>query len=101
MLLLILSSLLAQPDQIDYYYFTTEGCVPCKRQLPIIEKLQAEGFNFEILDDQKSINNFKITAFPTIIIELIDYKIQKVTQIRLKGFRSYSELKVILTNRGN
>lgn len=91
MLYLIL--LLSQIDQVNYYYFTTENCYYCELQLPIIQRLQKEGFDFEIINDPK---NFNITAFPTIIIELIDYKKQKVKQIRLVGFRSYRELKRIL-----
>lgn len=111
MLFLILINLIIfnndpfQIDQVDYYYFTDNMCIPCQKQLPIILKLQDEGFNFEIIDDQKSIDNFKIYAFPTIIIEIIDFKLQEVREIRLIGFQSYDKLKRILlknkvANRG-
>ena len=91
MLYLILGSLmLFQIDQVNYYYFTTTSCVYCRKQLPIIEKLQEEGFDFEILDDPK---DFEITAYPTIVIELIDYKRKEIKRIKLVGFHSYSKLK--------
>lgn len=90
MLWLILSSLLFQVDQVNYYYFKTEGCKACQLQTPIVQRLIDEGFDFQIIDDDK---NFEIKIFPTIIIELIDYKHQKTKQIRLTGLQSYDQLK--------
>lgn len=82
-----------QIDQINYYYFTAEYCIPCKKQLLTIEKLQKEGFNFEIIDDSKSFEHYKIEFTPTIIVELIDYKKREVKQIKITGLQSYSDLK--------
>ncbi len=73
--------------QFNYYFYTSDNCIPCKRQLPIIERLQEEGFNFEIIE-----NSDEVEVYPTIIIEIIDYKNQKVKQIKLEGFQSYHQL---------
>lgn len=91
-ILLLINQNNFQIDQINYYYFTAEYCLPCKKQLPIIIKLQEEGFDFEILDDQKSFQHYKIESTPTIIIELVDYKKREVKQIRIVGLHSYDEL---------
>lgn len=85
-----------QIDQVDYYYFTSKSCIPCRKQLPIILQLQKEGFDFEIIDDSELANNFKVYTFPTIIIELIDYRKKEVREIRLSGLQSYDKLKRIL-----
>ena len=85
MLLLIFSSLILL--QVNYYYHTADGCIPCQRQLPIIQRLQREGFDFEIIK-----NSDKVEVYPTIIIELIDYKNLTVKEIKLEGFQSYPKL---------
>jgi len=84
-------------DQVDYYYFTTEGCIPCKKQTPIILKLKEEGYDFEFSKDLKK---YKIKVYPTIIIELVDYKNKKVKQIRLEGLHSYKTIKKLLLRVG-
>lgn len=103
MLFLILFNLFVLPfqiDQVNYYYFTDPTCIPCQVQLPIIIALQEEGFDFEIINDPELIKNFKVYAFPTIVIELTDYRRREVREIRLISFQSYGELKrIILRNK--
>lgn len=96
LILLLINQNNFQIDQVNYYYFTADYCVPCKKQLPIIIKLKKEGFNFEIIDDPELFDHYNVNAFPTIIIELIDYKKKEVKQIRLIGLQSYSDLKRII-----
>jgi len=91
MLLLICSNLLI----INYYYYTADGCISCQKQLPIIQRLQQEGFDFEIIK-----NSDQVKVYPTIIIELIDYKNLTVKEIRLEGFQSYPGLLKWLKRNG-
>lgn len=93
MLLLIFSSFLL-PVHINYYFYTSDNCIPCKRQLPIVERLQREGFDFEIIE-----NDSNIRVYPTIVIEIINYNTQKVKEIKLEGFQSYSKLLKVLKDQ--
>ena len=51
-------------------FFTSQGCPPCKKMLPVIKKLQSEGFNIEIIatSDNQRVEKYRIQATPTLII---------------------------------
>lgn len=52
-------------------YFTSKGCPPCRKMLPIIEKLIAEGYQIVIVNVSTSpeqAESYKITGTPTLVI---------------------------------
>ena len=77
--------------KIGNHYFTATWCGPCKTQTPIIERLQKEGFNIKIYDNDKISNSVKIV--PTIII------VKKDKTLKLEGLQTYEKLKKVLLKR--
>jgi len=72
--------------EIGNHYFTAEWCVACKKQTPIIKKLQKEGYVIKIHKDIPK----DIKTLPTIIIvngEII---------LKLKGIQSYQKLQRLM-----
>ncbi|HMO13848.1 MAG TPA: trypsin-like peptidase domain-containing protein [Pirellulaceae bacterium] len=53
------------------YYFTSQGCPPCKQMEPIVGRLAQEGYPIEVVDVQRQpslANQFNIRATPTTVI---------------------------------
>lgn len=80
-------------QETELYYFGIDNCYFCALQKPLIVQLNANGFNFEIINATRPsprikvlLDKYSITRYPTIIIVTAN----KV--IRIVGFRP---LKVI------
>lgn len=74
-------------------YFTSKKCGGCVKQTPIIRTLQADGFNFRILEmNQRNtmFEKYKVTSVPTIII------IHRRGVMRLEGFQPLGKLLLLL-----
>ncbi|KKN46343.1 hypothetical protein LCGC14_0673710 [marine sediment metagenome] len=84
----------ASDSKVELYYFGIDNCYFCTLQKPLIMQLNANGFNFEIINAtyptprvQVLLDKYTIYQYPTIIIIKKDGWV-----IRLVGFRP---LKVI------
>lgn len=59
------------PDQIHLYFFTNDGCAPCRQVEPSIEQLKREGYPVSTvkLNDQPQLGaSFKVALTPTVIL---------------------------------
>ena len=73
--------------KVGNHYFTSTWCGPCRTQTPIIKRLQKEGFNIKIYDNDKV---GKVKVVPTIII------VKKDKTLKLEGLQTYEKLKKIM-----
>jgi len=74
--------------KVGNHYFTAVWCGPCKIQTPIIKKLQKEGFNIKIYDNDK-----RVKIVPTIII------VRKNGLLKLEGLQTYEKLKKVMIKK--
>ncbi len=61
----------------DYYYFTIPNCAACKKQTPIVKKLNKQGYDFKIRE--WGYRDFNITSFPAFVVEVKENGIPAVT----------------------
>ncbi len=91
-ILVITACQLASADEqkeVELYYFSIDNCYFCTLQTPLIMQLNANGFNFEIINAtyptarvQVLLVRYAITKYATIIIAKKDGSV-----IRIVGFR--------------
>ena len=74
--------------EVGNHYFTATWCGPCRTQTPIIKRLQKEGFNIKIYD-----NDDRVKIVPTIII------VRKNRLLKLEGLQTYEKLKKVMIKK--
>lgn len=85
-----------EPQQeVELYYFGIDNCYFCVLQEPLILQLNANGFNFEIINAtyptprvQVLLDKYSVTKYPTIIIAHADGSVTRIVGFRpLKAIR--------------
>ncbi len=80
-------------------YFKAEWCSVCKIVLPIIERLQKEGYDIQIIDSDKEANlskQYNISSLPTTIIIKDKKEIKRfIGKITVNELRNYLTKKVL------
>jgi len=61
------------PETASEYlvFFTTSGCIPCKRMYPVIEALEAEGYEIYVVKyelNRDMVRQHNVSSFPTILV---------------------------------
>jgi thioredoxin 1 len=75
-------------ENIRMEYYTAAWCGPCKAVRPIIEELQAAGWNIEKIDTDQNrdrASSANIMGVPTFIIYKNNVAVRRFTGARQKG----------------
>ena len=84
----------------NIFYFTADGCQPCKKIKPMIQEINKDrlGLKFHMIDadiEKELIQRFKIQSLPTFIIINQGKEIQRLTgsqtKEKLQEFLTFAE----------
>ena len=95
-LILILSLWANKPvTTAEYYYCTNDKCIACQEQLPVVEEMNEDGYDFKII--KKDYHRYGVTTVPAFVVVVKTDNVTVVTVKLENRHWSKSELKILVS----
>ena len=79
----------------EYYYCMNDKCIACQEQLPVVEEMNEDGYDFKII--KKDYHRYGVTTVPAFVVVVKTDNVTVVTVKLENRHWSKSELKILVS----